>query len=166
MKMQGFTTVLLVDQSPQEAFKAINNVRGWWSENIEGITDRTGSEFLYHYKDVHIAKMKIVEWIDPKKVAWLVMDNYFKFTVDKNEWKNTKVVFEIARKGKQTAIRFTHQGLFPQLECYEVCLDAWSHYIHNSLKNLVATGKGQPTPKDPGQYDFENRLLEKWNWKK
>lgn len=166
MKSHGFTTVLIVDQSPQEVFKAINNVRGWWSENIEGITDRLDSEFLYHYKDVHIAKLKIVELIDAKKVSWLVLDNYFKFTDDKNEWKNTKVVFEIVKKGNKTAIRFTHQGLVPQLECYEVCLDAWSHYIHDSLKNLVAFRKGQPTPKDTGQYLFEDQLLEKWNLKK
>ena len=51
---QNFTTTLsVVDQPTEEVFKAINNVRGWWSEEIEGTTDKLGAEFTYHYEDVH-----------------------------------------------------------------------------------------------------------------
>jgi hypothetical protein len=148
MKKQDFTTVMLVEETPQEAFRAINNVRGWWSENIEGSTDQLNGEFLYHYKDVHVTRMVVVELIPARKVVWAVKDNYFKFTEGKNEWENTKVIFDIAEQGDKTAIRFTHLGLFPHFECYEICYDAWIHYIHNSLKKLIATGKGEPTPKD------------------
>ena len=66
----------MVDQTPEEVFNAINNVRGWWSEEIEGGTDKLNDEFNYHYKDVHISKMKLIEVIPDKKVVWLVMDNY------------------------------------------------------------------------------------------
>jgi hypothetical protein len=27
----SYTTAIMVDQSPGEVFKAVNNVRGWWS---------------------------------------------------------------------------------------------------------------------------------------
>lgn len=36
----------------------------------------------------------------------------------------------------------------PEYECYNVCHDAWTHYIQGSLKDLVETGKGKPTPGD------------------
>ena len=38
MTTSDFTTALVVDQTPNEVFNAITNVRGWWSEEIEGGT--------------------------------------------------------------------------------------------------------------------------------
>ena len=43
MKKRSFTTTILVDQTPNQAFAAINNVRGWWSGEIEGATASRGS---------------------------------------------------------------------------------------------------------------------------
>ena len=95
MTNQDFTTTFSVDQTPEEVFKAINNVRGWWSEEIEGTTDKLGAEFTPHYEDVHRCKMKIIDFVPSKKVVWLVLDNHFNFTEDKTEWKGTKVIFEV-----------------------------------------------------------------------
>ena len=160
MNNKDFTVTILVDKSPREVFNAINNVRGWWSEEIEGGTEKLNDEFLYHFKDVHVSKMKLVEVIPDKKVVWLVQDNYFNFIKDQSEWKGTMVIFEISEKDGQTQLHFTHQGLVPQYECYEICHDAWSNYIKNSLRNLITTGKGQPNPKEGG---FNSQLLEKFH---
>src|SRR5262245_42402195 len=62
MSDQNYTTAFLVDQTPEEAFAAINNVRGWWSEEIEGRTDKLG-EFNYHYQDIHRCTIKITELV-------------------------------------------------------------------------------------------------------
>jgi hypothetical protein len=40
MSEQNYTTSFIVDQSPEEVFAAVNNVRGWWSGEIEGGTDK------------------------------------------------------------------------------------------------------------------------------
>ena len=98
MTTRDFTTTILVDNTPEEVFDAINNVRGWWSEEIDGSTDKLNSEFDYHYEDVHRCKIKIIELVPNKKVVWSVLDNYFKFTKDKSEWKGTKIIFDIAEK--------------------------------------------------------------------
>jgi hypothetical protein len=143
---QNYTTSFTVDQTPKEAFDAINNVRGWWSQEIEGDTGKLGAVFQYHYQDVHRCTFKITEFVPGKKVVWHVLDNYFNFIKDKIEWVGTDVVFEIARKGDKTEVQFTHVGLVPAYECYTVCSDAWGSYISSSLRNLIATGKGQPNP--------------------
>jgi hypothetical protein len=54
-----------------------------------------------------------------QRVVWRVLDNYFKFTEDKAEWINPKIVFDIARKNDKTNVRLT----------------------------ATATGKGEPTTK-------------------
>lgn len=148
MSDQNYTATISVDQSPNEAFEAIQKVRGWWSEEIEGSTAEVGDEFHYRYQDAHKCTMKLVELVPNRKVAWLVTDNYFNFTEDKTEWKGTKVVFEISRQGDRTEIHFTHEGLVPAYECYNVCFDAWGTYIRCSLKSLIASGKGSPNPKE------------------
>ena len=148
MNHQDFTTTFSVDHTPAEAFQAINNVRGWWSEEIEGSTDTLGAEFTYRYKDIHYCKLKLIEVIPDKKVVWLVLDNYFNFTEDKSEWKGTKITFEVSRKGDETEVRFTHLGLVPEYECYGVCSNAWGSYINASLRSLITTRKGGLNPKE------------------
>jgi Activator of Hsp90 ATPase homolog 1-like protein len=148
MTQQDYTATILVDQSPSEAFDAIRNVRGWWSEKITGNTAKIGDEFKYHYQDLPKCTMKLVELVPCKSISWLVTDNFFNFTEDKSEWKNTKVVFDIPKNGDQTEIHFTHEGQVPEYECYDVCSDAWGSYIRGSLKSLIATGKGSPNAKE------------------
>lgn len=144
MKASDFTTTLMVDQTPKEVFNAINNVRGWWLNNIEGRTDKLNEEFKF-YEDGRLEfHFRIIELIPYEKVVWLVLDQNFKVSEDKHEWRDTTVIFEISKKGSQTQLRFTHQGLTPQLECYETCQNSWTKYIQISLFNFIKKGEGQP----------------------
>ena len=147
---QDFTTDLLVEATPQEAFDAILDVRGWWSEEVEGVTDQVGGEFDYHYQDVHRCTVRVTELVPGEKVAWRILDNYFDFIDDQTEWKDTEVVFEISETDGGTEVHFTHVGLVPQYECYEVCANAWGGYLSGSLRDLINTGQGQPNPKENG----------------
>ena len=162
MSTTDFTTTIVVDQTPEEVFNAVNNPRGWWSEEIEGSTEKLNDEFNYHYKDAHISRMKLIEVIPNKKVVWLVMDNHFNFTKDKSEWTGNKIIFEITEKNNKsdsyrTQLQFTQLGLVPEYECYDICSTGWSNYINNSLRSLITTGKGQPNPKEGG---FNEQLLQ------
>ncbi len=158
MKQSNFTTSIIVDKSPGEVFNAINNVRGWWSEEIEGSTDKLNAEWNYHYQDVHRCKLKIIELIPDQKVVWLVVDNYFSFTKDKEEWTGNTIVFEISERNNATHLQVTQIGLVPEYECYDVCENAWNTYIQKSLYSLITTGKGQPNSSEKPQTDDERKL--------
>ncbi len=155
MKAHDYTTTFLVDKTPAQAFKAITNIRGWWSEEIEGGTTKLNDEFTYHYKDVHTCTMKLVELVPNKKAVWLVLDNYFSFTKDKTEWKGTKVCFDITKDGNKTRVTFTHKGLVPAYECFDICSNAWGEFIQGSLRSLISKGKGKPNKKEKQADDYK-----------
>lgn len=144
MTTKDYTISFTVDQSPEQVFAAVTNVRGWWSGQIDGDTDRLGAEFTYRYQDLHRSTQKITELAPGKKVVWRVLDAKLNFVKDKAEWNGTDVVFEIAKKGDKTELRFTHVGLVPTIECYGKCAGAWGFYINESLRDLITTGKGDP----------------------
>ena len=52
-KNENYSTSFMVEASPEAVFTAIANPRAWWSEDIEGDTDRLGAIFYYHYQAIH-----------------------------------------------------------------------------------------------------------------
>lgn len=160
MKSKSFNTSILVTKNPEEACKAIMNFKGWWSESINGRTDLLNEVFLYNYKDIHVFKLQLIEFVKDKKIVYKVLENHFNFTIDKNEWKGTFLRFDIVTKDKKTSITFTHEGLTPAYECYPICEDAWTNYITQSLFNFITNGKGSPNPKEGG---FNAEIVKKWN---
>ena len=143
-KRIDFAITILVDRTPEEAFAAINNVRGWWSGAIEGDTDKLGAEFTYRYDDMHRSRQRITELVPGKRVVWRVVDSHLSFLTDKSEWNDTEIVFDIFQKGRKTEIRFAHVGLVPQFECYGSCSNAWAALINGNLRELITTGETQP----------------------
>jgi uncharacterized protein YndB with AHSA1/START domain len=144
MNDQDFTTSVVVDASPLEAFNAVVDPRRWWGTEIEGRTDRIGDEWTYRYKDMHVSRQRTVDLDPGKRVVWHVVDATMNFLEDKSEWRGTDLVFDIAQEDGKTEIRFTHKGLKPSAECFGMCSNAWTGLIGNSLRNLVETGRGEP----------------------
>jgi len=151
MKKQDYHASITVNATAHEAFESINSVTKWWTENLEGSSQKLNDEFIVRFGDVHYSKQKLVEVVHDKKVVWLVTDSKLNFLKDKHEWTNTKISFEISTQNDKTKIHFTHIGLVPKIECFDACSNAWSQYIQQSLWRLVNTGKGQPDKKENKQ---------------
>ena len=148
MNDQSYRTTLVVQATPDQAFDAINDVRGWWSQDVDGRTDTVGAEFAYRGNqdgvNVHRARIRVTELVPGQRVVWHVLDNWMSFIDDQAEWKDTRIVFEILPTDEGVQVRFTHLGLVPRYECYDVCFDAWTFFLHDSLRDLITTGRGEP----------------------
>ncbi|WP_432476303.1 SRPBCC family protein [Nocardioides sp. GXQ0305] len=141
---ESFTTTLTVDSTPEEVSAAIARPAAWWNELIEGSARDVGDEFGFDMPGVHRTRMRVTESDPGRRTVWHVLDNHFSFVDDQAEWIGTDVVFEVARTAAGTVVTVTHEGLVPELQCYEVCHDAWTHFLDAGLRSLLATGTASP----------------------
>lgn len=142
MENEDFTTSIVVEQSTQKVFEAINKVSEWWQGEITGKSHNLNDEFKYNMMGFHISKQKVVELIPNKKVVWLITESNLSSFTHNTEWTGTKVVFEISEQDNKTLLRFTHLGLVPKFQCYGDCSGVWTDLIQKSLFSLITTGKG------------------------
>jgi len=133
------TVDFTVDATPEAAFAAINNPRGWWSAEISGDTTAVGDEFTYVYGDIHRSTQRVTELVPGKRVVWHVVEGYLNFTKDPAEWTGTDVMFDITPHGERTEVRLTHVGLTPEIECFDSCSKGWGYYAGEILPKLIAT---------------------------
>lgn len=147
MNNRDFTLAFSVDQTPEEVFAAVMNVRGWWSEKLTGSSAKAGDEFTFRHGDLHRSTHRVTEAVPGEKVVWHTLDAYLRHAKDPTEWTGTDIRFEIARKGGATELRFTHVGLVPERACYEACSRGWTYFVEESLRALITTGKGKPDGK-------------------
>ena len=147
MENHDYHAAITVSQTANEAFTAINSVSKWWTEKLEGSSEKLNDIFTVDFGDKNFVTHKLIEVIPGKKLVWLVTDCYLSWFNNKTEWKNTKMRFDISSSGNQTKIDFTHIGLVPEIECFDICKKGWDQYVKDSLFKLITEGKGQPQKK-------------------
>lgn len=137
-----------VKNSPGEAFNAITDrIPDWWSREFEGAGNKEGESFTVRFgtHDQSYKTMKIVKLDADKQVIWECTDAFINLPElqNKKEWIGTKMVWTTEATDSGTIITMTHEGLTPEVECYEVCNAGWNSFFA-SLVKLLVTGSGNP----------------------
>ena len=142
MEQNSFTATIEVAKSPQEVFTCLKDITCWWSKDFEGNSTKLDDEFIIHHPNQHYSKQKLAEVIPDKKIVWLVTDStLYWLQKDKQEWTNTKMIFDIATNADKTVLTFTHEGLVPEKECFSLCQQGWNIIIKNWLFHFITTGE-------------------------
>jgi hypothetical protein len=140
---KNYKAVIELAKSPEFVFNCLKEVSKWWNrEDFEGDSSKPDDEFVICHPGRHYSKQKLIEVVPNEKVVWLVTDSKLDWLEkDQNEWTNTKMIFEITTRGDLTVLHFTHEGLVPQKECYEMCERGWNMVIKERLFSFITLGK-------------------------
>jgi hypothetical protein len=142
MSDKSYTTTIEIDQTPQEVFNKLRYVSKWWSKDFVGTSAKLNDEFVISHPGRHFSKQKLTEVVPGKKLVWLVTDsNLTWLEKDKQEWTNTKMIFELTDGGNKTLLHFTHEGLLPEKECYAMCEQGWNMVIKDRLFHFITEGR-------------------------
>jgi uncharacterized protein YndB with AHSA1/START domain len=138
-----FTLTIELAKSPQEVFGSITDgVAKWWGgQDLTGSSTKLMDEFVVHHPGSHYSKQQLVEWIPNKRVVWLVTESHLPWLKDPQEWTNTNMVFDLTDGDGTTLLHFTHEGLTPEKECYDLVSQGWKTAIGDWLFVFITQGK-------------------------
>lgn len=142
MDMNDFNASISAKISAEEAIKKISHVSDWWGITFSGNAEKQNDKFTVKMGGDSFFDFSVAELIPGKKVVWVVNDCNMPWYSDKTEWKNTKLIFDLHENKGETTLRFTHEGLTPDVECWKDCEPGWTHWIKTSLFSYLTTGKG------------------------
>lgn len=131
---------LIINAPIDSVFTAVSSVAGlsgWWTTDTGG-SPEPGDELRFTFRD-GVAVMRVEEQTPPTAQRWICVGHS-----GQPEWAHTTVTFGLAAVDPgSTRLKFTHDGLQPQLDCYEQCSAGWN-YLMGSLASYAETGTGQP----------------------
>jgi uncharacterized protein YndB with AHSA1/START domain len=128
--------------SPDDAYQALTTregLAGWWTDDTRG-ESKVDGVIHFRFGDGGFFDMKVLELDPTKRVLWQVVDG-------PEEWIGTKISFDLKQDGDFTIVLFKHQGWKEPVEFMHHCSTKWGLFLM-SLKSLVETGKGDPSPND------------------
>lgn len=149
MTAPSYTKSIDVQADPSAAFKAVTHgVAGWWTrpdKPLANVGDRAKFTFP---PGVSYWTFELTGMEEPGRVEWTCVDALHIHEGQpkeiETEWLNTKVFWNITKNGEGSRIEMRHQGLTPELLCYEICEAGWDMFFLGSLKQYLDTGQGKP----------------------
>ena len=130
----------------EKAYQALATragVAGWWTTDTLGESKVGGTLktlFTVDGKLLGGFDLEILALEPQKRVLWQVVEG-------PAEWIGTKIGFELKQEGDYAIVLFKHQGWKEPGEFMSHCSTKWAIFLM-SLKSLVETGKGNPSPDD------------------
>ncbi|MBA3614204.1 MAG: SRPBCC domain-containing protein [Nitrospirales bacterium] len=126
------------------ALSTVEGVAAWWTKETTGVSESGGNievRFLSPGgKEIGRMNMEVMELDPNKKVHW-------RFRSGPAEWVGTDVIFTLSQDGDYTIVLFVHKNWREANEFTSHCSMKWATFML-SLKDLVETGKGKPSPND------------------
>ena len=143
MTQQDYKLSISAPVSASEAYDKIARVSEWWAKDFTGSADNLGDVFTVRFGETFV-DFQVTEAVPSRKAVWHVTDCYLPWLQHKTEWNGTNVEFEIAADQNETTVTLTHEGLVPEVECFDGCVQGWNQYFGGSFRQFLTEGHGMP----------------------
>lgn len=126
------------------ALSTIDGLAGWWTSDTSG-TSQVGKTIEFRFQNpkgeiIGEMRMEVAALELNKRVAW-------KCRSGPQEWIGTDLTFDLTQEGEYAILMFGHTNWRERVEFTAHCNTKWATFMM-SLKELVETGKGKPSPDD------------------
>jgi len=113
----------------------------WWTRDGVRGQSAEGSTIEFYFGQPEPGAVMEVIRLDPDgQVSWSCV-------AGADEWVGTKLSFALTPKEEETVLLFTHADWRDPSDFMAHCSARWAYFLL-SLKSLVETGKGTPSPED------------------
>ena len=130
-----------------EVYKAIatrDGLAAWWTVDTQGEGGQIGGSLRFRFTadgvELGIFQMTVLQLQPGSQVLWRVVDG-------PAEWVGTQISWELRQEGEYAIVLFKHLGWKEPGEFMHHCSTKWATFLM-SLKSLLETGTGQPSPHD------------------
>ena len=127
--------------TPEQVYEALTTVEGltgWWTDDTTGNAE-VGGVLKFRFPPGGF-DMEVIEQVPSERVGWKVVEG-------PEEWVGTTIDWQLRQDDDLTIVLFKHQGWREPVEFMHHCSTKWATFLM-SLKSLVETGKGAPSPRD------------------
>ena len=136
----NYSQNIKVSARSEKVFKAITSeLNEWWGRTDKSVS-KIDDEFTTRFGSA-FWKFRAIEFIENEKITWECIGGEPEFNA---EWIHTKIVWKLSEENENTIVQFLHDGLTPEVKCYNICAPTWDMFITESLKSFVETGEGKP----------------------
>lgn len=145
MGQLGYSTEILISAKPESVYTAITkDIDKWWTE-LSNQALQVGDQLVVRFEETTSWMMTVSEALHGRSLVWKVAEanHDLEDLTKKDEWKGTTIQWKIVQYETGSKVTLTHQGLVPELECFEICQAGWGYFLR-SLKGYLETGKGYP----------------------
>ena len=127
-----------------DALATAEGIAGWWSTDTTGDSRIGGTVTSRFYapdgEEIGHVAMGVEELVPASRVRWHV-------TAGPEEWVGTDIDFALAEDDGCTIVLFGHRNWREAIPFTAHCSMKWATFLL-SLRELVETGKGRPSPED------------------
>ena len=137
-----YSATLTTSATPDRAARQItDDLELWWSTRI----DRNANGFTVRFNNSH-ATFAFEPGGSAERFAWTCTDAHMimEGVDDLEEWKGTRLLWQIAPAPDGASITLTHEGLGPQIACFDICRRGWQHFFEVSLRDHLNGAPAQP----------------------